>query len=123
MAMTVSTVAARWARPCVGHFRAPRPFEAERLGDHGHGERVEFLGQRGDHGRGAGARAAAQAGGDEHHVRALQQLDDAVGVFERRLAAELGVGAGAQAVGDLGAELELVGHLHAASACASVFMA
>ena len=50
-------------------------------------------------------------GGDEDHVGALQQFDDAVGIFERRLPADLRVGACAQAVGDLGAELQFVRHL------------
>ena len=34
------------------------------------------LASDGDDGRGAGARAAAEAGGDEHHVRALEQPRD-----------------------------------------------
>ena len=50
-------------------------------------------------------------GGDEHHVRALQQLHDGVGIFERGLPADVGIGPGTQAVGDLRAELQLVGHL------------
>ena len=45
----------------------------------------------------AGAGAAAQAGGEEDHVGAVEQLEDLLGVLERRLAADLGVGAGAQA--------------------------
>src|ERR1017187_2476032 len=89
---------------------AARAFESERLGDHGDGEGVELLGERGDDGRGAGAGAAAQSGGDEDHVGALQDLDDAVGVFKRGLASDLGVGAGAEALGHLGAQLQLVGH-------------
>ena len=57
-------------------------------------------------GRGAGAGAAAEAGGDEDHVGAFQRLDDLVGVFQRGLAADLGIGAGAEAVGELDAELD-----------------
>jgi hypothetical protein len=48
------------------------PFEVERLGDHADGEDAELLGRLGDHGRGAGAGAAAHAGGDEDHVRPLR---------------------------------------------------
>src|SRR5690606_35020938 len=54
-----------------------------------------------------GAGAAAHAGGDEDHVRALQRFHDLVAVLERRLAADLGVRARAQALGDAGAELQL----------------
>ena len=122
MAITVSTV--RPARPGpVGLLACGAAFEAERLGDHGDGERVQFLGERGDHRRGAGARAAAQAGGHEDHVGALQQLDDAFGVFERGLAADRGIRARAQPVGDLGADRQLIGHVASVSACTSVFMA
>ena len=81
-----------------GLLAALGAFEAERLGDHGHGERAEFLGERSDHGRGSGAGAAAQAGGDEDHVRAFQQVDDALGIFERGLAAHRRIRAGAEPV-------------------------
>ena len=59
--------------------------------------------------RRAGSRAAAQAGGDEYHVGALQQFDDFVGVFKRGLAADLGVESVRRAPGDARAELQLVG--------------
>ncbi len=108
MAITVSTVHASSRQALVGLPHAPRAFEPERLGDHRHRERVQFLGQRRHHRRRARARAAAQAGGDEHHVGALQQLDDAVGIFERRLPADPGIRSGAQAIGDLRADLQLV---------------
>ena len=91
----------------LGLLHAALALEGERLGDDGDGERAHFAGQRGDDRRGAGAGAAAQAGGDEHHVGAFERLDDLVGVFERGLAADLGIGAGAEAVGQLDAELEL----------------
>ena len=51
----------------------------------------------GDHRRGAGAGAAAHAGGDEQHVGAVDQLGDAVAVLHRGVAADLGLGAGAEA--------------------------
>ena len=58
-------------------------------------------------GRRAGAGAAAQAGGDEHHVGAFQRFDDLVGILERGLAADFGIRARAQAIGQLHAKLQL----------------
>jgi hypothetical protein len=55
--------------------------------------------------------AAAHAGGDEDHVRAFDQLDDAVAVFHRRLAAHFRVRARAEALGDVGADLQARLHL------------
>ena len=85
----------------------PLPFEGERLRDDGDRERAELRGQRGDDRRGAGAGAAAHAGGDEDHVGAAEGLEDAIGVFQRRLLADFGIGAGAQALGQLGPDLNL----------------
>ena len=55
----------------------------------------------------AGAGAAALARGDEHHVGALQHLFDLVAVLLGGLAADLGIGAGAEAAGELAADVEL----------------
>ena len=71
------------------------------------GEGSHLAGQRGDDGRGSGAGASAEAGGDEDHVGAFEGLDDLLGVFEGGLAADVGIGSGAEAAGELGAELEL----------------
>ena len=60
-------------------------------------------------GRSAGAGAAAEAGGDEDHVSAFEGFNDLVGVFERSSAADIGIGAGAEAAGELRAELQLDG--------------
>src|SRR5438445_466618 len=60
-------------------------------------------------GRAAGAGAAAHAGGDEDHVGALQRRQDVLLVLQRRLPADLRVGARAQALGDLRPELDLGG--------------
>src|SRR5690606_36524353 len=57
--------------------------------------------------RGAGAGAAAHAGGDEHHVRTLQRVDDDLTILERGLAADFWIGARAQALGDVGTQLQL----------------
>ena len=53
-----------------------------------------------------GAGATAHAGGDEEHVAALDQLDDAVTILHRRLPAHVRVGAGAEALGDVAADLQ-----------------
>ena len=45
-------------------------------------------------------------GGDEDHVRALEQRLDAVVLLHRRLAPEIGVRAGAQPAGDLRADVQ-----------------
>ena len=87
-------------------LHAPAALERERLGDHRHGQDAQLLGQLRDHRRGAGAGAAAHAGGDEHHVGAVERLADALAVLERGLAADFGIGAGAQALGDVAAELQ-----------------
>ena len=50
-----------------------------------------LLGDLGDDRRAAGAGAAALAGGDEHHVGALEHLFDLVAVLLGGLAADLGV--------------------------------
>ena len=49
-----------------------RAFETERPGDHGNGQDAQFTGQFSDHRRASRARATAHAGGDKHHVGAVQ---------------------------------------------------
>src|SRR4029077_2434109 len=61
--------------------------------------------------RRARARPAAHAGGDEEHVAALDQLDDAVAILHRRLAPHFGVGAGAETLRDVAADLQRGLHL------------
>ena len=84
-------------------------FERERLGDDRDGERTHFAGQGGDDRRSARAGAAAEAGGDEHHVSAFERFDDLVGVLERGLAADFRIRPGAEAVGQLYAQLNFHG--------------
>ena len=81
--------------------------ELERLGHDGDRERAELAGEAGDDRRGAGAGATAHAGGDKHHVCPVERLDQLVGVFERRLAPDVGVGAGAKTLRQLAADLNL----------------
>ena len=93
----------------LGH-RAAEHLRGERRG----GARQEEIDARPGDGRvrrGAAAGAAAEAGGDEDHVRTFEDFDDLVGIFQGSLAADVGIGAGAQALGELGAELQLDGGL------------
>jgi hypothetical protein len=78
-----------------------------RPGDHPDGEGALRLGDAGDHRGATGAGAPALAGGDEHHVGALEDLFQLLGVVLGRLAADLGVGAGAEPAGQLAADVQL----------------
>ena len=81
----------------VGRLQAARPFEVEGLGHHADGEDAHLARHARDHRRGAGARAAAHAGGDEEHVRAVDGLADAVDRFFRGSAARFRLGTGTEA--------------------------
>ena len=100
---------AQLVEAALGLQLALAPLEPERLGDDRNRQRAELAGQAGDDRRGTGAGAAAQAGGDEDHVRAVERFDQLVGVFEGRLTADVRIGAGAEPLGQLRADLELVG--------------
>jgi hypothetical protein len=104
--ISVSTVSRSARMPCSA-CAAPLPFEREGLGHDSDGERAQLRGQRRDDRRRAGAGAAAHAGGDEDHVGAVKRLEDAIGVFKRRLLADLGIRAGAEAFRELAADLQL----------------
>ena len=80
----------------VGDVHALLAFVRERLGNHRHRQRAQFLGHFGHDGSGARARATAHAGGDEDHVRAAQRIGDARARFFRQLAADGRLHAGAQ---------------------------
>ena len=111
MTITVSTQPTSSESACSACCWRRLPSNGERLGDHGNGERAEFAGERSDHGSRAAAGAAAEAGGQENHVRAFEGFDDLVGILERRLAANLGIGARAEALGEFSADLQLDGRL------------
>ena len=117
MTMTVSTQSTSSARPRSACAMRRLPSKANGLVTTATVSAPSLAGERGDDRRGAGAGAAAEAGGDEDHVGAFERLDDLVGVFERGLAADFGIGAGAEAVGELGAELDL--HRAPATACSA----
>src|SRR5439155_22247642 len=62
-------------------------FEVEWLGDDGDRQRSELTRQARDDGRRARSGAAAEPGGHEDHVGAIERLKDLLGVFQRRLPA------------------------------------
>ena len=103
--MIVSTVLASSSMPSLGVAHAAPALEAERLGHDADRQRALVARDLRDDRRRAGAGAAAHAGGDEHHVGALQRLRDALDVFERGLAPDLGLRAGAEAARESAAEL------------------
>ena len=90
----------------VGQPHAVAAFEGERLGHHADGQDAALAGALGDDRGRAGAGAAAHAGGDEHHVRAVEMLADLRRAFFGGAHADLGMGAGAQALGHRHAELD-----------------
>ncbi len=94
-----------------GLLHAALAFERERLGDDGDGERAEFAGKIRDDRSRAAAGAAAETGGDEDHVRAIERFENFFRVFERGFAADFGIRARAEAFGELRAELQFDGRL------------
>src|SRR5258708_1960592 len=85
---------ARLAASTANGFGAPRNAQS-----------AQFPRGRGYSGRGAAARAPAEAGGDKDHVRAFECFDNFFCVFERGFAADFGIGARAEALGELRAKL------------------
>ena len=83
-------------------------FKGEGLGHHTHRQDVHFLGQVGQDGGRPRPGAAAHAGGDKHHVGPLQGLGNLGAALLRGLAAHLGVGAGALALGQLFPDLNFM---------------
>ena len=104
--ISVSTSRASSSTPQVGLLAAPGALEGERLGDDADGERADLAGDARHHGRRAGAGAAAGAGGDEDHVRALEQALELVVLLHRRCAAELGVRARAEPARGVAADVQ-----------------
>ena len=90
----------------LGHAAAA--LEAEGLCDHAHGENTGLAGDLCHHRGSACACAAAHAGGDEHHVGALQRLGHLVAALLGGLAAHIGVRACALAAGELLADLNFI---------------
>src|SRR6185437_2221656 len=76
------------------------------LGHNGNSERAKFARQIRNYWRGATACASAESASDEHHVRAIERFEDFVRVLESRFTPHLGIRAGAEALGELRAELQ-----------------
>ena len=74
MTIRVSTNCCSSVMPRFGQPHAVRAFELERLGDDADGQDAALARGAGDDRRRAGAGAAAHAGGDEHHVGAVELL-------------------------------------------------
>ena len=111
--ISVSTLSRQLADPLLGLAAAAAPLEAERPRDDADGQRLELARELGDDGRGAGARAAALAGGDEDHVGALQRLLQLVAALHAGGVADGRVGARAEPARRLGADVDLhVGVAH-----------
>ena len=93
---------------------ALRALELERRRDDADRQRAELARDLRDDGRRAGAGAAALAGGDEDHVGAAQLLLELVVVLLGGAAADVGIGAGAETLRELAADVDLhrrVAHL------------
>jgi hypothetical protein len=87
--------------------RALLALELERLGHDRNRQCPELAGQAGDHRSRPRSGAAAETGGDEDHVGTGERLDNRVGVLERRLPADVRIGAGAETLRQLVADLHL----------------
>ncbi len=113
MTMRVSTSSRSAAMPFSAWVERRLPSKLNGPGHDADGQRAQRAGDA-RHDRGtAGAGAAALARGDEDHVGALEHLFDLVGVVLGGLTALVGVGAGAEAAGQVAADVELdVGVAH-----------
>ena len=94
--------------PVEGLLHPAAALELERLGDDADGERADLLlGDLGDDGGRAGSGAASLAGGDEHHVGALERLLDVVATLGRRSGTDLGLTTGTEAAGQVLSDCKL----------------
>ncbi len=106
MVISESTYLPSSASAVIRDQRALAAFHLEGPRDHRDREDAELLGDLRHHRRRARARAAAHAGGDEQHVAALDHLDDAIAIFHRGLPAHFRIGARAETLGDVAADLQ-----------------
>ncbi len=107
----MSTDLEQLGHAALGLLQTALAFKSKGPRHHGDGENAHLTCQRGNHWRRARACAAAEARGDEHHVRAFESFDDLVGIFESRAAAHVGICSRAKAGGQPHAELQLDGSL------------
>ena len=94
-------------------FAAGGGLEGEGAADHGDGQGAAGFGDFADHRGGAGAGAAAHPDGDKDHIGAVDGFFDVGAGFLGGLAAEFGLGAGAEAAGEVLAEGDAVGDVAA----------
>ena len=91
----------------LGNHHAALALEVERLGNHADGEDLLLLRDTRDDRGSARPRAAAHAGGDEAHMRPVQDLLDLVSGFLGRFRADIRIGACAEARRLADTELDL----------------
>ncbi|CAB4950364.1 unannotated protein [freshwater metagenome] len=97
----------------VGLYGTTASLEAERAGDHTDGERVHAARHLGDDRGRTGAGAATLAGGDEHHVGALDHLFDLVAMRLGSIATHVGVATGTETAREVAPDVEFdVGITH-----------
>ena len=86
--------------------RALAAFKLEGAGDDCDRQDAHFLGYLCHHRCGTGASATAHASGDEHHIRPLQHVADAVAVFKCGLSTNLGIRTRTQPLGNVATQLQ-----------------
>ena len=90
----------------IGCSAAAEALEPEGFGHHADGQDAALLRHAGDDGGRPGAGAAAHAGGDEHHVGAVQMAEQFVGRFFRRRLADFRLRTRAQTLGQMRPKLD-----------------
>ena len=105
--MTVSQTSRRASAPASACARRRVPFEAERHRDDADRERADVPRQARDDRCGARAGAAALSGGDEDHVGAAEDVLDLILGLLGRAPAEVRVGARAEPLRQVPADVEL----------------
>ena len=93
--------------PCSAWAARRLPSKENGRVDDADGQRAERPCDAGHDRRTAGARAAALAGGDEHHVRTLESVLDVLRMVLGRLAALVRVRAGSKSARQITADVEL----------------
>ena len=93
-------------QPALGDAHPMGALEMERLGHHADRQDALLAHRARDHRRRPGAGTATHAGGDEHHVAALQLIEQLLDRLLRGGAADLRARARAQALRDRGAQLD-----------------
>ena len=106
MTISVSTDCCSSLMPEFGETHPAHAFELERLRDDANGQDAELASRASDDRCSACARAAAHAGGDEHHVRARELIADFVDHFFGGRAPDFRLRAGAETFGHLHAHLD-----------------